>query len=298
MKRYSIYFFAALTLFFFNCSGEEEFELSDSIDEEELDLSVEISQEVIDDIINSMPSPVEMTSLIKATGTKYDQSLLSSYKNADAYKTDYERAFNMGVYGANLGYLNIYGKTYSSFDYVSTIRDLSEDLKISQFFNFKLLKDLSSNSDNIDSLIYITTRSFNNMDNYLREQKRSELSVLMMSGTWLEGLYLSTQVYQKTKDEALRERIGEQKINLDNIILILDAYSADPYFNNVYSLFMKLKKVYDNVEIVQEYKEPVRKEVDGRLVIIDNSTSEVKMSDEVIESITSTTKEIRASLIK
>ena len=67
---------------------------------------------------------------------------------------------------------------------------------------------LSSNSDKIDSLIYLSTMNFEKMDSYLRSQKRSNLRVRLVTGTWLESLYLATQVAAEKQNESLIERIA------------------------------------------------------------------------------------------
>jgi hypothetical protein len=41
---------------------------------------------------------------------------------------------------------------------------------------------------NLDSLIFISVHSFNQMDDYLRTNKRGNLSALIITGTWIEGL--------------------------------------------------------------------------------------------------------------
>ena len=238
-----------------------------------------------------------MSSSIKESGAKFDPKILNDVDNVEKYKTSYKQAFNLGVYGANLAYINIYEKTLSSLEYLNAMRVLSDNLKIGQFFDFNSMKRFASSDDNIDSLIYSSTIAFNNMDSELRKQKRGNLSVLMVTGTWLEGLHVATQVTKSNKNKTIEDKIGEQKMVLDNLFVILDMYKDDPYFKEVSTEIQKIKTEFDKVEIKYTYKEPESKVVNGRLVIVDNSTTEIVMKPENLQAIIKITDEVRNKLI-
>jgi hypothetical protein len=76
--------------------------------------------------------------------------------------------------------------------------------------------------------LLITTKNFNNINGYLQQQKRANLSILILTGGWLEALHITCQVVEKNpNNDALKERIGEQKIILENIMLLL----SKPYYH-------------------------------------------------------------------
>ncbi len=138
--------------------------------------------------------------------------------------TSYQQSLNLGIYAADLGYLNMYNKTTAVIDYLTAIKTLSDQIKVGQFFDFTTLKRLATNSKNLDSLMYISVHSFNQMDKYLHSNNRTNLSTLIVTGVWIEGLYLGTQVYKVSPDKELADRIGEQKLTLDQLVLVLDKY--------------------------------------------------------------------------
>lgn len=300
MKKITILAFSAIILF--SCSNEGEVDesndlLNDFAFADSLQKQVVVSEEIISEMIHSIPSPIEMTSLILSSGSEFDEQLLNDPDNVDKYESAHLKAINLGVYGTNLGYLNIYEKTMLSVDYIAAVRSLARDLKVDQFFDFHMLKRLASSNDNIDSLINITTQGFSKMDAYLREQNRTKASVMIVTGSFVEGLFLATQIASKSPNDQLTERIGEQKISLNNMILMLEVYKNDPEVKKLIINFKELKTLYDDVEIITTYGEPVTKEVDGMLVIEDQSTSEVKMSKELLEKITVKIKELRTNII-
>tara|TARA_B100000809_G_scaffold264708_1_gene321272 strand:+ start:807 stop:1721 length:915 start_codon:yes stop_codon:yes gene_type:complete len=304
MKKNTFIAFSVFLLLFllFSCGSDtEDSEINDLLADFEyadsLQKQVVVSEEIINEMIHSIPPPIEMTSLIISSGAIFDQQLLNDPGKINNYESALLKAINLGIYGTELGYLNIYKKTMLSIDYISAVRTLSKDLKVDQFFDFHTLKRLAASSDNVDSLINISTQGFSRMDAYLREQNRTKTSVMIVTGTFVESLFLATQITYKTPNDQLIERIGEQKISLNNMILMLEVYKKDSELNKLISYFKDLKIIYDEVEIITTYGDPITKEVNGMLVIEDQSTSEVKMNDETLLKIIEKIKELRTKII-
>lgn len=260
----------------------------------------EISEEVISDILQQIPSPLEISVLLKESGTQYDQSMLNDPKNTKIYNTNYEKAINLGIYGTDMGYTNIYEQNQDAIFYLNSVKELADDLSIGQFFDFGTIKRLATNSSNLDSLLYLTTKNFNNINGYLQNQKRSNLSILILTGGWLEALHITCKVAQlNPHNKELTERIGEQKVIMDNIMLLLSFYSESNSSMAAYMNELKpLANAYNKIKIVHTYAEPTFEEVDGMLVVKDNSTSEVIMSADNLQEITSITQSIRKNIIK
>ena len=258
---------------------------------------INVSEKTINNLIQSIPSPIEMASIIKESGAEYNENILNPSENYKKYGTSMDKAINIGIYSADLGYINIYEKSLSSITYLRSIKSLSNDIQVGQFFDFETLNKLASNNKNMDSLLFISTSCFNKMDKYLREHKRNELSILIITGAWVEGLYITSEIAKSNKTDALLENIGAQKINIENLMVILNLYKEDPYFKKLGDSFSNLKKVYDGITITYEYKEPVTKEVNGELVIEDNTTSKVVVTDEQQKTIQEVITKLRKGII-
>ncbi|MBW3544369.1 MAG: hypothetical protein KY428_02025 [Bacteroidetes bacterium] len=259
----------------------------------------QISQEVVADILQQIPSPLEISMLLKESGTRYNQAMLNNPKAVSKYNTSYQKAMNLGVYGTDLGYTNIYEQNQDAIFYLNTIKQLADELSIGQFFDFGTIKRLATNSSNLDSLLYLTTKNFNNINSYLQEQNRSNLSILILTGGWLEALHITNQVALANPDnKVLVERIGEQKVIMDNIMLLLSFYSeSNPNMAQYMQLFQPLADAYAKIQIVHTYAEPTFVEKNGMLVVQDNSSSEVKISADNLKEITATTQAIRNKII-
>jgi len=288
--------------FVFACGSEkkpDEQAFLDSLDSAAVDEGPAVSEEVISSIIQQIPSPLEISVLLKESGTKYDRSLLNSPDNISKYNSNYRKALNLGIYGTDLGYTNIYEQNQDGLDYMTSIKELADGLSIGQFFDIETIGRLATNSKNLDSLLLITTKNFNSINSYLQEQNRANLSVLLLTGGWMEAMHITCQVSAKDpSNKELQEKIGEQKIILENIVLLLSYYKdVDQNMASLLQDMQKLQQEYENIEIIKTYKESTFEIVDGVMVIKDNSSSEIKITEENVNNIKSIISSVRKKVI-
>lgn len=257
-----------------------------------------ISEEVISSILQQIPSPLEISMLLKEAGKKYNASFLNPADNTSKYNSNYKKALNLGVYGTDLGYTNIYEKNQDGVKYMASIKELADGLSIGQFFDVETIGRLATNSKNLDSLLLITTQNFNTINHYLQTQGRANLSVLFLTGGWLEALHVTIETAAANPSQQLKETIGEQKIILENIRLLVSFYEkTDQNMASLLTDIDELKAAYDKVNITYTYKESTFEIVDGVMVIKDNSTSTINITDEDLANIRSIVSKIRTKII-
>jgi len=289
-----------LCLVVFGCSPgkkSDEQAFLDSLNNLELDAPM-ISEEVIAEIVQQVPSPLEISYLLKDAGTQYNYGFLNSPDNASNYNSNFHKAINLGIYGTDLGYANIYEENQDAIKYLNSIKGLANDLSIGQYFDFATIARLATNSKNLDSLLLITTQNFNDINTYLQENKRSNLSILILTGGWLEALHITCQVAQANPSNSqLIEKIGEQKITLDNIVQLLQFYTQDPAIADLHKQIVELKATFDQIDIVTVYAESTMEEVNGIIVVKPNSSTTVNITAENVESIRTQVLKIRESII-
>ncbi|MTI21027.1 hypothetical protein E1176_08345 [Fulvivirga sp. RKSG066] len=225
--------------------------------------------------------------------------MLNSPDNISKYNSNYRKALNLGIYGTDLGYTNIYEQNQDGLDYMTAIKELADGLSIGQFFDIETIGRLATNSKNLDSLLLITTKNFNSINHYLQEQNRANLSVLLLTGGWMEAMHITCQVSVKDpSNKELQEKIGEQKIILENIVLLLSYYKdVDANMASLLSDMKELQDEYENIEIIKTYKESTFEIVDGVMVIKDNSSSEIKITQENVENIKNIISSVRKKVI-
>ena len=257
-----------------------------------------IDEEVINSILQQIPSPLEISVLLKESGTRYNVGILNNADNLSKYNSNYKKALNLGVYGTDLGYTNIYEKNEDGIKYLSSIKSLADGLNIGQFFDIETIGRLATNSKNLDSLLLITTQNFNSINHYLQTQSRANLSVLLLTGGWVEAMQITCQVASKDpKNKELMEKIGEQKIILEQIVLLLGFYKDDANMASLLKEMDDLKTAFDKINILYTYKESSMEIVDGVAVIKDNSTTTINITEEDVKNITSLINSIRSKII-
>ncbi len=294
MKKVIIGLVAAL--FLASCGGgkkADEQEFLKSLDSAKTK-GPAIDDEVISSILQQIPSPLEISVLLKESGTKYNPSLLNSPDNETKYNSNFKKALNLGVYGTDLGYTNIYEQNNDGIKYLAKIKSLADGLNIGQFFDIQTIGKLATNSKNLDSLLLITTQNFNSINQYLQTQSRANLSVLLLTGGWLEAMHITCQVAAKDpKNKQLKEKIGEQKIILEQIVLLYSFYKDDENMASLLKDMEELKVAFDKINITYTYKESKVEIVNGVAVIKDNSTTTIEVTDKDIENITTLTSALR-----
>lgn len=287
---------AAMTLNSCSSCSQQGMELGEVSDKD--DTTLIVSAEVVGDMIQNISSPVEMANEIKNTGVQFSQSTLNAAGQESNYETSFKRAINLGVYAADLGYINTFGKNLVVVDYLSSIKRLADGIGVGQFLDFALLSRMAKDNTNLDSLKQLSVTCFNNIDRYLREQKRSNVSTAIVVGTWLEGIYLTGSVIEQTKDKGLTDRLGEQKNIVEILQIVINTYArSDNDFKALGKQVDELKAIYDGVRITTEMGVPETKEVNGMLVIEQNEVTTVEITEEQVGKIIAKVKEIRNGVI-
>lgn len=273
----------------------KEFEVPDSVIYEG---ELEISEQAMEEIVQNISSPVEIAALIKAVGVPYSKDYLATTDFVDNYNTSFKKAIGLGIFGADLGYQNMYNKTGAVIDYISAIKTLADGIRVGQFFDFTTLKRLATNNQNLDSLMYISVQNFNQMDRYLRENNRSNLSSLIVAGVWIESMYLLGEVIKESPNSELSEKIGEQKIILSNLMILLKNYERDPTFKKLINDLSDIQSIYREVTITYEKGEPEAVEEDGMLIIKQNDKQFIEISNETLFKIIDKTVKVRNNIIQ
>jgi hypothetical protein len=115
----------------------------------------------------------------------------------------------------------------------------------------------------------------------------------------LEALHITCEVSKANpENRQLQETIGEQKIILENIKLLLSFYKdTDTNMASLLADMDELQKAFDKVIITYTYKESTFEIVDGVMQIKDNSSSTIQITAEDIENIRTLTQSIRNKII-
>lgn len=225
-----------------------------------------------DNTLFSIPSPYEVSILMKDIQIEYNSNILNSTSNAQNYTDNFKKALNLGIYGADLAYLNIYTQTPEVAKNFATIKIMAEELQLSGSFDANTIQRIERNLNKKDSLLHILSLTFQKTDKYLKDNNRHDAAALVIAGGWIESVYFLTQVFEETQNNEIKKRLGEQKYPLENLIKLLTPYynTSDQYASLMESL-IELAYIYDGIDIDYTYEKP-EVDIENRMTTINSST--------------------------
>jgi hypothetical protein len=242
----------------------------------------------------SVPSPIQSALLIQKSGITYDKSILNLPNRVNTYATDYSRALNLGVYGADLGYVSLYSQTQDALGYLASIKQLTDKLGISAAFDGPTMDRIKNNITNKDSMMVLVGIAYRGSDAYLKDNARTDISSLILTGGWIESMNFSVMAFRSKPSDQVRYRIAEQKQALNSILKIVRNIS-NPEIGELTTSLENLSKIYDGIQFKYNFVEPVTDTV--RKVTYINSTTEVVVTDEQLNQIIDKVKEIRNKIV-
>lgn len=280
-------------------SGNQE-EKSDEAIEKSLDVDVDTNANRLikfNNVIFSVPSPYQFAFFVKDLGVSYNREYLNSTKGVSSYSTTFRKALNMGIYGTDLGYLNIYEQVPDAIQYFSALKMLAQDVGIASTFDASTIQRIEKNMGRKDSLLFILSNKYREADAYLKDNDRNAIAVLILAGGWIESLYILTEVSKDKPSEAIAQKIAEQKHPLDNLIKILTPYySQSQEYTDMVDQLIELAYEYDGVEYKYEFK-PSTTDAANKITTI-NSVSKLTINKDQLKNIAEKIGKLRNSIVK
>ena len=233
-KSLNLFLLSAMcsALIFISCNNAGEVKKIESYEVVTDSLS-KIMHERLDQIILDMPLPIDIIKALYQAQAPYNNKALNSTENSERYTSRSSKAINMGIYGTDLTYSILFDKQQESLEYLKTSKQLAEDLGIPLAFNNKMMENYEANMNNKDSLIDIVYSCFGNLKKALKMNEQFEMSTLIIIGSWIEGLYLSTVNFpaDKGKTDEIRKKIKEQHSHLSSVLELLEKFRNDEFIS-------------------------------------------------------------------
>lgn len=262
-------YFVALVLASFSLascgsSSSDKVNNSDDFKEAEKD---SLSQR-IEHVMYNIPKPTEIPYQLQATGAEFNPVLVNKKDNADKYLSVNDKAaMNLGVYAADVGYLASYEKTQEAINHLSACKVLAENLNIIGSFDVEVLQKFEANISNKDSLSALVDATMRNTDAFLKDSNRNKLSALVITGSFVEGLYIATGIiksYPKNllKDEdrksvlmPLTQLILKQKSSVSELAKMLSAVEQSESVTSLLTDMKSLETAYSTLNLDQQIKD-------------------------------------------
>ena len=252
-------------------------------------------KEKFDKALMDIPPPAEIPYIIQSTGADFNPNIINDYKKYESYTISVKKAaFNLGIYSTDIGYLSSYGKTQQALNYMDVCLELTKTVGAQDAIDLAVLGRFEKNLSNPDSLAKIIDQVISNSDNYLQANDRNNIAALMIGGTFIEALYISTQIIDTYPKDLLPDdmrlqilsplvqMLAKQKESLKDVIDLLESVKDKEDWelatiNSLNELYINYTK-FDPMGKIREGKgnEVLNDEVLSRLTIqVDSIRSNV-----------------------
>lgn len=233
-----------------------------SKDSDEFKEAEESLKNQIEDVVYNIPSPSEIPYLLEATGAEFNPGLLNPRSKVDQYVTRTDKAaLNLGVYAADIGYLSSYDKTQEAIDYLNSCKMLADNLNVLGSFDIEVLKRFEANISNKDSLARLLDETIHNTQDFLRDDDRNKLAAQVITGSFIEGLYISTGLIKSFPKDLLpaEERnliltpliqvVLQQEKSVSELLKMLNSVEQSGSVATIVSDLKELDKTYQALDI-------------------------------------------------
>lgn len=240
----------------------------------------------------SIPSPVQSVLLIRDLKAPYTPELALPTDSMARFTTKEKQAMALGIYGADLAYAAVHKDAQRALKTMKAVEQLSGQLNLANALSKGLLEGFKKNINNEDSLLRMTGTAFRNLDMYLKEDERNDVSVAVLTGGWVEGLYLALGATGNTLDDRLAKRIAEQQHTLNNLIELQQQNGGSP---EVIALFQDLASSYKDISLEYTFVQPTL-DAEHKITYI-NSETKAQVSPQALEGIVRKIRSIRSAII-
>nr|WP_319400205.1 hypothetical protein [uncultured Carboxylicivirga sp.] len=201
------------------------------------------------DFVYPLPTSFQVTEMLNRIEAAYILSLSNPVANVEKYLTEKSQALNLGVYSADLSYASTYNQKQETVDFMNASKSLIEELDIAPALDKNLLEKIESNLDDKDELVDVITNSFYDTYEYLNKNDRGSVSLLVLAGSWVEALYISTHISEDTfNNKEMVVIIMNQKEPLNKLMALLKQQEADADIAETIEDLKILHEIYNSVD--------------------------------------------------
>jgi hypothetical protein len=292
LKKFSVYFlFLAVIGLLSSCGGEKK---QESATDEFEDAANEM-QGQMEAIIYEIPPPSEVPFIIQSSGADFNPDMVNDLTKAEKYTTTNKiAALNLGVYATDIGYLVTYEKVQEALNYMEASMELAESMGIQNAIDQAMVQKFENNLSEKDTLANIINSAIQNSDDYLKESNRNNIAALVLAGTFIEGLYIATQIVDTYPKEILPDDarnviltpmiklILDQEKPLEDMIKLLNNIDdKGDWIEGLINSLEELKTNYETLNIQDQ---------------ISNNRADLVLSDQTLERITTQIEKVRTTV--
>lgn len=220
-------------------------------------------------VLKDLPPPSEVPYLLMNAGAEFDPTIINALDKMESYQTNESKAaLNLGVYATDIGYLTSYEKSELALDYMGECQKLAAPVGVSGAIDYGMISRFEANMENRDSLASIINEVMQKSGERLSELEELNSAALLLAGSWIEGVYISSTIVNTYPDdlpeesrtlilEPLVKIVIDQKVSLEDLLQVMSDVPESEEVNNMIAELGKVKAIYDGelAEVEQQIAE-------------------------------------------
>jgi len=203
-------------------------------------------------VLHALPTPLEVSMLIRNAGINWNPVLLNNPDNASRYLTTQKMALNFGAYITSLTYSGLFEQTLTVLRYKNAILYLAEGLGLQSSVNLNTLRQLEENINNRDMLLRIIADIYASCMASLEESDRYYLTLTILTGGWVEGMYIATSSINENlffNEQRLRQLVIDLILTFEMIWNVMSDFQDTPGIHEIMSDMSELAKLFDRIDV-------------------------------------------------
>ncbi len=177
-----------------------------------------------------------------------ETDMLFDLEKITTFETLIQQAFAFGVYSSDLCYISKIGNPSKGTAYIDAMTNLTFKMGLRNIFRQTIVEEYIKDRASKDALQYAYSQSVSTCNEALILSKKYEESAMMISGAWLEALYINLKLYESTNDKLYANRAVEQKFALEQIIKCLNQFN-DKTIEKMNKDMIGLQAIYDEATL-------------------------------------------------
>ncbi len=252
-------------------------------------------------ILYTLPAPVEMASIIKQTGVKFNDQLLNDLSKSPKYTTNLKMGINLGIYATDMSVSGMFEQSQRMVDYLNAIKDLTKRLGIMKVLDEAAIEKLDNSDISKQEALDVISQVYMNTNQYLTENNRRNIATIVMAGGWTEGLFLALNLVDPNKlNKSVVERIVAQKLTMTTMLNILDSMDPEGMDSDLVYLkskMLEVKSIFDLVELTKVGRVSAITDPDTKTTTITANIAG-ELNPDILVALKQKVSEIRAEFVE
>ena len=215
------------------------------------------------EFVYPLPTSFEITEMLQRINAAFILTITNPVSNFDRYLTDSKKAINLGIYGADLSYVATYNQKQEIVNYMNVCKNIIDAMNITGALSTDIIEKVEQNQDDKDFLVELITNTFFDTYEILNQGGRGYSSMLVIAGSWIEALYIATNITKSTfENKEMVQTIAAQKVSLEKLISLMETMT-DESVVEVTKQLLPIRNIYNTIgeNMTIEQLESLTKEI-------------------------------------